>query len=165
MWIQHEDFLDVVKDTWGSSVERDPFFKVVQKLKAVKIKLKKWNLESFCRIDKKVESLCSQMFQIQDARRLNLDDDTLAIREQEVIFEYLEALKLEENLLRQKARIKWLELGDGNNKFFHRSMIIRRSKNNIRRIETNDGRLIEEEDAVRAEAKKILPRDSSPCEH
>lgn len=86
MWTQHEDFLEVVKEAWNIHVKGDPLFRVVHKLKYVKIKLKKWNVDSFGRVDKKVELLCSQMFQIQEARKHTMDDGALARKEKEVTF-------------------------------------------------------------------------------
>lgn len=44
------------------------------------------------------------MFQIQEARRNIMDANVLARKEKEMTLEYNEALKLEENMLKQKAR-------------------------------------------------------------
>lgn len=55
-------------------------------------------------------------------------------------------------MLKQKSRVQWLELGDGNNTFFHRSLMTRRNKNQIRRITLEDGAVIEE-DRIREEAE------------
>lgn len=53
MWAEHEDFLKVVKAAWERPVRGDPFFRVVQKLKPMKVSFKKWNIEVFGRVDKK----------------------------------------------------------------------------------------------------------------
>lgn len=105
---------------------------VGEKLEAVKTILKKWNREVFGKVDARVENLRKQMFQIQDARRISPGDDHLAKLEKEVTHDYISTLKLEESMLKQKSRVQWLELGDGNNKFFHRSLMVRRNKNQIR---------------------------------
>lgn len=55
-------------------------------------------------------------------------------------------------MLRQKTRIQWLEVGDGNNKIFHRSLLARRNKTQIWKIKTYDWRVIENEDGIREEA-------------
>lgn len=59
MWTHHEDFLEVVNKAWEIPVQGDPLFRVVQKLKSVKKSLKIWNMETFGRIDKKIEALCT----------------------------------------------------------------------------------------------------------
>lgn len=67
MWTEHKDFLNVAKEVWNNPIHGDPLFIVVQKLKAVKMKLKKWNIEVYGRVD--VNTLRKEMFKIQDARR------------------------------------------------------------------------------------------------
>lgn len=98
MCTHHVDFLEVVKEAWEIPVSGDPLFKVVQKLKSVKMRLKKWNIETFGRMNRKVDRLRSQMFQIQDARRMTNGDGILARKEKGVTREYIEALKLEEDM-------------------------------------------------------------------
>lgn len=46
------------------------------------------------------------VFKLQDARRLKLDDDSLVEKEIEITKKYCEALKVDESFLRQKARVK-----------------------------------------------------------
>lgn len=43
----------------------------------------------------------------------------------------------------QRARIKWLNEGDKNTKFFHASVIQRRRRNRIYRIQNNRGEWVE----------------------
>lgn len=59
-------------------------------------------------------------------------------------------------MLRQKAQAQWLELIDGNNKFFHRSIQARQSKNRLRRIVLLDGLVIDDEDGIRKEIEKYF---------
>ncbi|XP_077228403.1 uncharacterized protein LOC143861362 [Tasmannia lanceolata] len=49
------------------------------------------------------------------------------------------AMDKEENFLRQKSRIQWLNLGDSNSKFFYSSIKSRQNRNNIRAILRADG--------------------------
>jgi hypothetical protein len=45
----------------------------------------------------------------------------------------------EETLWRQKSRIRWLNEGERNTKFFHRTTISRRTHNKILKIQDRDG--------------------------
>lgn len=54
-------------------------------------------------------------------------------------------------------------MGDGNNKFFHRSILAKRNKNQIRKIKTSDGRVIEAEDGIRNKAEKYFQEILAPC--
>jgi hypothetical protein len=44
------------------------------------------------------------------------------LKENECLHAYVSITKAEESFLKQKARNQWLELGDQNNSFFHRSL-------------------------------------------
>lgn len=47
MWMEHPNFLKVIKEVWEVPVARNPLFRVVQKLKTMKFKLKDWNRNVF----------------------------------------------------------------------------------------------------------------------
>jgi hypothetical protein len=51
-------------------------------------------------------------------------------------------LAAKENFLKQKSRIKWLNLGDGNNSFFHNSVKVRNSNNLIKVLKDSEGNSI-----------------------
>jgi len=51
-------------------------------------------------------------------------------------------LAAKENFLKQKSRIKWLNLGDGNNSFFHNSVKVRNSTNLIKVLKDSEGNSI-----------------------
>lgn len=70
----------------------------------------------------------------------------LAKLEKETTQTYMNALTLEESMLKQKSRVKWLQLGDGNNSFFYISLMIRRNKNQILHIKARDGSILESEE-------------------
>ena len=58
------------------------------------------------------------------------------------------ALKIEENLLHQKAKVKWLSLGDRTSAFFHRTLKSTYHKNRINAISDNMGNRIEGDQVV-----------------
>jgi hypothetical protein len=51
-------------------------------------------------------------------------------------------LAAKENFLKQKSRIKCLNLGDGNNSFFHNSVKVRNSTNLIKVLKDSEGNSI-----------------------
>lgn len=79
----------------------------------------------FGMIDPQLKCTQEEMYKFQEARRLNWNDAYLAEKEKEATTEYCRLLGLEENLLKEKSRVQWLELGGGNNSFFHRSLMVR----------------------------------------
>lgn len=50
--------------------------------------------------------------------------------------------KLEENILRHKAKIGWLRLGDGNNSYFHASLKSKHNAKSMRALHKDDGTII-----------------------
>lgn len=165
MWIEHPTFLDVVKDSWTIFVDGNPLFQVVQKLKATKARLKEWNRTIFGMIDPQLKHAREELYNIQDAHRQNWDDSNLAVMEKEVAVEYSRVLELEESLLRQKSRFQWLELGDANNSFFHRSLMVRRNRNQINHIQKEDGSFMQEENEIRDAAEMYFQNILAPSPH
>jgi hypothetical protein len=49
---------------------------------------------------------------------------------------------LEEQMLQQRAKIEWLRLGDGNNKYFHASIKAKQKQCELRAIYRDDGTLL-----------------------
>lgn len=55
MWTQNENFLSLVEEAWSIEVQGTPMYRVVQKLKNVKRKLKQLHRMEFDRISEKVK--------------------------------------------------------------------------------------------------------------
>ena len=53
MWMTHPDCEKLIKNTWDIVVPGSPSFKLVQKIKRVRNKLKKWNKEVFGNLKEK----------------------------------------------------------------------------------------------------------------
>nr|GEY43156.1 hypothetical protein [Tanacetum cinerariifolium] len=64
----------------------------------------------------------------------------------EVLVEYNEVVKDEENLLAQKAKVEWLNAGDKNSSFFHKVTKGRRSRNRVEVICDENGESYEREE-------------------
>ncbi|GJS84397.1 hypothetical protein Tco_0750938, partial [Tanacetum coccineum] len=96
-------------------------FKVVSKLKALKKPLCKL-VYNYGNLHERVSKLRRELNEVQKALDANPEDPNL--REEEAI--YLQAFndaKLdEERFLKQKAKIKWLDVGDSYSKYFHNSV-------------------------------------------
>lgn len=94
------NFLEVIKEVSEVPISGNPLFRVVQKLKAVKFKLKDWNKNVFGRIDRQLKNAREEMYKIQETQRINWDDGHLAMREKETTAEYYRLMGLEENVLK-----------------------------------------------------------------
>lgn len=61
---------------------------------------------------------------------------------------------LEEDFLKQKSKLHWLDVGDGNNKAFHCAAKIREIQNTIYEIRCADGSLVKAENLIKKEAER-----------
>lgn len=59
---------------------------------------------------------------------------------------------MEEAFYKQRAKLHWLEVGDGNNRYFHNAVKIREVRNSIREIIRADGSIAKTGDEIKEEA-------------
>ncbi|GJW39228.1 RNA-directed DNA polymerase, eukaryota, reverse transcriptase zinc-binding domain protein [Tanacetum coccineum] len=116
--VDKADFLDVVKKEWKCECNGYLMYKLVKKIKRVKIPLnnltwKKGNL--FQNVRKLEEELKRTQVDVEANPNCKVVKEKLS----EVLQEYNEALNDDEKLLAQKAKVKWLSEGDKNTKYFH----------------------------------------------
>lgn len=135
--IQHADFLPAVANAWNSPVRGDPWFILSSKLKRVKHALKQLNLSNG-NLHEAVNAARNALLLFQDNLSINPSADAIQIEER-LCSELQKALSAEEVFLRQKSRVQWLDLGDGNNSFFHRSCKNRWNSNKLLILEDRNG--------------------------
>ena len=54
--------------------------------------------------------------------------------------------------MKQKAKLFWMDVGDGNNRVFHNTAKIRETRNAIHEIQCSDGRLVKTKEEIKEEA-------------
>lgn len=78
---------------------------------------------------------------------------TEAFEEVSAVWEHWHHISgIEEQFYFQKSKIQWLGLGDRNNCFYHNVCKARNSKNAIRRIITENGRVLTDVTEIKTEA-------------
>ncbi|XP_058775028.1 uncharacterized protein LOC131649274 [Vicia villosa] len=111
------EFMRFVEDSWKDiNVAGNKTFIIKENLKILRTKLRIWNKEKFGWIDLKIE---------EATKKLNLgvrpptgSTDDASVRQERdldrkaVVDDLWKHLRLQESLLRQKSRIKWLKGGD-----------------------------------------------------
>ncbi|GJR19680.1 putative ribonuclease H-like domain-containing protein [Tanacetum coccineum] len=111
-------------------------YSLVKKMKALKPVLNKMNWKNGD-LTVKVGNLRELLKESQAAVEKNPHDQNLRKKSIEIMEEYCVAVKDEEKLLAQKARIDWLNEGDKNSAFFHKIIKGRRSRNRFLGNATN----------------------------
>lgn len=56
---------------------------------------------------------------------------------------------LEENFLKKRSKLHWLQIRDRNNKTFHKAAAVRNSKNTIKEIRRQDGAVVRASDEIK----------------
>lgn len=118
--LEHEEFLPIIESCWAEEVIGDPWSVLMMKLRKVKVKLKDLNK---CQGSIHVKVLEARAALLTFQANLPLVPSSHQLLEECCLCEALnKALSVEEQILRQKSRICWLQKGDGNNNFFFQCM-------------------------------------------
>ncbi|XP_019223726.1 PREDICTED: uncharacterized protein LOC109205468 [Nicotiana attenuata] len=117
-WTKQSDYNSLVENTWNKEVQGNDQWILQQKLKAVARCLSNWSKESIGDVFTSVKLSELEMCRLEHEYEANNND----VNRQNLYkaqAEYTRWLKMQESILKQKARIKWAEEGDSNSKYFH----------------------------------------------
>ncbi|XP_004252413.1 uncharacterized protein [Solanum lycopersicum] len=117
IWTEHESFMDKVEEVWIKDYVNSKMKQVWWKLKDLQPVLTQLNKKEFEYIGKQIEMARVEIAKVQDQLKEKATDEIVGM-EKELLIKLEKWSLIEESALRQKARIKWIQLGDANNKFF-----------------------------------------------
>ncbi|GKC89077.1 protein LAZ1 [Tanacetum coccineum] len=116
-------FMKLVEGHWNTNIKGHNMFKVVSKLKLMKKPLRKL-LRDQGNLHDRVNLLRINLDTVQKALDSNPAD--LVLREEECVYlqAFNEAKLDEERFLKQKAKVEWLDVGNSNSVYFHKTLKI-----------------------------------------
>jgi len=165
IWLSNPSLKQIVKKSKESySGTGNPMTRLKEKLQKLKYDLKLWNKEVFDIIGFKKQSLSEEI------ETLDQKDGQSSLGEEEksrrlhLLSELKLLLEKESSILNQKARVKWLEQGDKNSKYFHSRIRWRRSMNELKGVDMNGGRC-EDPIKFREEVRNIFEKRFSASKH
>lgn len=136
-WAAHKDFEKLVFESWNESVDGNPLVVLQKKLRRLKLKLK--SLKEFSDISERVKRKREELLLVQN-RVLNPSATAEDISKERSLFtELLELMKIEECLIKQKARVQWLKEGDLNTKYFYRVMKTKQQAQTLVNLKYDEG--------------------------
>ncbi|XP_058760823.1 uncharacterized protein LOC131634151 [Vicia villosa] len=144
LWFNHNYFSAFVEEEWKKIVVKGRGdYCLVEKLKALKGKIVKWNKEIYGWIDLNIEEAEKEMhfFDNKFAHFAgNVSEEVVAKRSRAAI-DFWDNLYKKEGFLHKKSRQLWLAEGDCNTRYFHNSLKERRSRNSLCSLESSSGRV------------------------
>ncbi|GJS49721.1 RNA-directed DNA polymerase, eukaryota, reverse transcriptase zinc-binding domain protein [Tanacetum coccineum] len=114
-------FKELLFNTWSIQVDGHNMYKVVLKLKALKTPLIML-LHDQGNLHERVNLLRVELDTVQHALDANPMDTNLRDEEAVYLNAFNEAKLDEERFLKQKAKVEWLEAGDSNSSYFHKTV-------------------------------------------
>ncbi|GAB2238229.1 hypothetical protein Droror1_Dr00016131 [Drosera rotundifolia] len=128
-------------------------FCLYRKLRFLKAQLRRLNREEFSDLSERVERARRDLLRAQDDFLSGVGDSGRCGLERDAVVRFSTLARMEESMLRQKARIRWLELGDRNTAFFFSSVRSRQNRGGVRSLISDDGRAIRCQQELMAEAR------------
>lgn len=153
------EFLPMIEDYWKN---QEPLFhstaalyRLTKQLKVLKQPLRvlsKLKLGDLPRRTKEAyQYLCSkQMVTLENPSTENIKEEGKAFKKWQRLAE------LEEEYLKQKSKLHWLDVGDGNNRVFHSAAKVREVRNSIHEIQCADGQVVKTKEEIKKEAESFF---------
>ncbi|XP_024964142.1 uncharacterized protein LOC112504433 [Cynara cardunculus var. scolymus] len=145
----HKDFLSSVEGVWIKQKRGSYMKKILLKMQEMKGVCRRLRNSYGC-LDKKVTLLKSELDVAQLACDLDPFNDLLKEDVAHLLLAYQQARNDQLEMVKQKAKISWLNEGDGNSKFFFHSMKEKRNRNHIAAIKDSRGMVFEHDEVPKA---------------
>ena len=152
-------FLPMTQEYWSSTVplfhSTSAMFRFSKKLKNLKPLIREMGRDKLGNLTKKAKAAFGVLCEKQSATLANPSED--AIKEEgEAYGKRLHVASLEEDFLKQRSKLHWLDMGDQNNKTFHRAIKTRQAHNLIREIRCANGRVVTTHSEIKREAENFF---------
>ena len=159
-------FLPMVKAYWDTTVElyqsTSAMYRFSKKLKNLKPLIRELGREELGNLTRRTKESYTVLCEKQTATLASPCDVSIQ-EEAEAYGKWLHVASLEEDHLKQKAKLHWLEIGDQNNKTYHRAIRTRQSQNLIREVRCQGGNIVSTHDEVKKEAESFFKEFLNRC--
>ncbi|XP_019223582.1 PREDICTED: uncharacterized protein LOC109205329 [Nicotiana attenuata] len=139
----HQKFEEIVSHYGRRKHSGNKMQNVWYKLKAMKGELKKLNTQEYCSVGNKIQETKNKLMKLQQDMKSLEDDSAVIDEEKKTKMELAKWMEVEESIMKQKARVKWLKEGDSNNTYFHACVKNRHARNHIGRLTNNEGHILQ----------------------
>ncbi|KAL0561777.1 hypothetical protein IC582_002218 [Cucumis melo] len=147
-WVEEPSFIEVVARMWSRHEGVSPLVSLMRNLHHLKPILRRQFGRHIKSLSEEVRIAKEAMDIAQREVERNPLSDVLSRQASLATETFWTAVRLEEASLRQKSKVRWLNLGDQNTAFFHRSVRSRLSRNSLLSLVDSDGSRVSSHDGV-----------------
>lgn len=122
-WADRDNFFLTVRSIWQKNVRGNPMYQLTTKHQLLKAELRKFHRLHTNHISCRVAKAKADWNGAQTRLDQNPTADENYRKETEQANLYMQLYKDEESFFKQRFRIQWLQLGDRNTSFFHKSLL------------------------------------------
>nr|TKS12516.1 hypothetical protein D5086_0000062530 [Populus alba] len=148
IWADRIDFLPTVTSSWQVPVHGNPMYQFTTKLRRLKSTLRQFHFQHTSSITDRVSKAKTEW----ETTQVHLDNHptsaTAMATERSLASTYLQLCKDEESYYKQKSRVQWLQLGDRNTTFFHKSLLHRQVRNRIHNLQDEEGNIVHDQQGI-----------------
>ncbi|KAJ9536614.1 hypothetical protein OSB04_un000215 [Centaurea solstitialis] len=145
----HPCFIDVVRNAWRQDYEGCFMFRLVKRLQSLKTPFRKLRSD-YGDLRKRVDFFRKELELVQQAVDSNPFNTDLRVDLAHFSLAFQQACLDEEEALRQRAKMHWLNEGDGNTKFFHQTVKEKRHFRRCTSIVDANGLFVQDDDVPNA---------------
>lgn len=150
-----EEFIPVIQESWSSTARlyhsRTALSNFHRKLKLLKPILRALNRSHYGDISNRTKLAFEELCECQNRVLVDPSSENF-VQVASASDKWNRLARIEEKFYRQKSCIRWLQAGDLNTCFFHKSVQIRASRNSIRRLVTEQGEVLTNPADIKREA-------------
>ncbi|XP_071906092.1 uncharacterized protein [Coffea arabica] len=154
-WADYDDFRGVVKQSWEQECMGPPVHVLCRKLQRLRPIIQAWNKDRVGNFSNNVRKAEAEVAGLEQGMVGGGSDNEL-LRLHQAQARLNRALAMEEVLWKQRSRVKWLQLGDRNTKFFHSVVKQRRMQAVIHGIQDSNHKWVTEDARIGSEAVKYF---------
>ncbi|XP_058741457.1 uncharacterized protein LOC131613836 [Vicia villosa] len=148
------EFIDTVRQNWDHSGDDRPMYKVWRNLKKLQPSMRELSKNT----TENVKHIQQHRLNLQQAQAELLQDrfnGELVNKITQLTTELMTASELEEQILKQKAKVDWFLLGDGNNRYFYEMLKSKNKAAGIYALEDSNGMEVTGQDSIEREVLKF----------
>lgn len=148
-WTKIEKVKEIVKKNWKTTVNGSRQFKVVSRLKKIKLAIKEWNRKHNIYSMKNLDNNQAKLKVLEEKLMENPNNENILKHYERVLKQREKILLFNQKYWRNMARKDWLTKGDRNSSYFHKNLTGRKKKSRVYKVRDNYGEWLEDKMQIR----------------